>query len=67
ITVEHPAAVVEKPGTGLLFGYASEQFPVHAGCPVLSGITKCIEAEAGLALQHNVTITFEKHWNHEMS
>ena len=48
-----------KPGTGPMFEFASENFPVHAGCPVLSGIIKCIEAEAGLALQHNVTIEFE--------
>ena len=48
-----------KPGTGPLFSYASEQFPVHAGCPVLSGIIKCVEVEAGLALKHNVMIEFE--------
>ena len=48
-----------KPGKGPLFAYASEQFPVHAGCPVLAGITKCIEVEAGLALKHNVTMEFE--------
>ena len=51
-----------KPGTGPLFSFAStsKDFPVHAGCPVLSGIIKCIEAEAGLALHHNVTITFDE-------
>ena len=48
-----------KPGIGPLFDYAKEHFPVHAGCPILSGIAKCIEAEAGLALKHDVTITFE--------
>ena len=48
-----------KPGKGPLFAYAAEKFPVHAGCPVLCGITKCIEAEAGLALKHDVSIKFE--------
>lgn len=49
-----------RPGKGPLFAYASEQFPVHAGCPVLSGIIKCVEKEAGLALPHDVTIMFDE-------
>ena len=48
-----------KPGKGPLFAYASENFPVHAGCPVIAGITKCVEAECGLALRHNAEIVFE--------
>jgi len=48
-----------KPGNGPLFEYASQNFPVHGGCPILSGIIKCIEVEAGLALKHNVTIEFD--------
>ena len=47
-----------KPGQGSLFAYASENFPLHAACPVIGGITKCIEVEAGLALKHDVTMTF---------
>ena len=49
-----------KPGAGPLYEYASENFPVHAGCPVLSGILKCAEAEAGLALVKDVSIRFEE-------
>lgn len=47
-----------KPGCGPLYEYASEHFPVHVACPVINGITKCVEAEAQLALKHNVTIEF---------
>ncbi len=48
-----------KPGKGPLFDYAGEHFPVHAGCPVIAGIVKCVEAECGLALKHDVSIKFE--------
>lgn len=47
-----------KPGQGPLYEYASEHFPVHAGCPVLSGICKCAEAECGLALKKDAEIRF---------
>ena len=47
-----------KPGKGPFFEYASENFPVHSGCPIISGITKCIEAEAGLALKKEAYIKF---------
>ena len=47
-----------KPGKGPLYAYASEHFPIHVGCPVLAGITKCMEAEAGLALKHDAEIRF---------
>ena len=49
-----------KPGNGPLFEYASEKFPVHCGCPILSGIVKAVEAECRLALPRDATITFEK-------
>ena len=47
-----------KPGSNPLYEYASENFPAHAGCPVIAGIVKCVEAECGLALKKNVSITF---------
>lgn len=47
-----------KPGQGPFFEYASEHFPVHVGCPVISGITKCVEAECGLALKRDAEIRF---------
>ena len=47
-----------KPGTSPLYQFAKDNFPVHSGCAVIAGITKCAEAEAGLALKKNVSITF---------
>ena len=47
-----------RPGCGPLFEYASEHFPVHCGCPVIAGITKCVEAESKLALKRDASIRF---------
>ena len=47
-----------RPGCGPLFAYASQHFPVHCGCPVIAGITKCAEAECRLALKKDVEIRF---------
>ena len=47
-----------KPGEGPFFEYAKTNFPVHAGCPILAGITKCIEAEQQLALKKDASIEF---------
>lgn len=49
-----------RPGAGPLYERAADFFPVHASCPVLAGILKCAEAEAGLALPRNASITFEE-------
>lgn len=49
---------LSTPGTGPLYGYAAEHFPVHAACPVVAGILKCAEAEAGLALPRESSIRF---------
>lgn len=49
---------LSKPGDNELFQYAREHFPVHAACPVLSGILKCAEAECELALPRDASITF---------
>lgn len=48
-----------KPGKGPFFEYASEHFPVHAACPILSGIIKCMEVECRLALPAPVSIEFK--------
>ena len=48
-----------RPGKGPLFEYASEKFPVHCACPILSGIIKAIEVECNLALPRDVSITFQ--------
>lgn len=49
-----------KPGQGALYEAAEECLPVHAACPVIAGILKCAEAEAGLALPKDVSITFQE-------
>lgn len=48
-----------RPGEGALFEYAAKHFPVHAACPVLSGIIKCMEVECRLALPATASITFK--------
>lgn len=48
-----------KPGTGPLFAYAQEHFPVHNGCAVFSGIIKAVEAECNLALPRDTSMVFE--------
>ncbi len=48
----------EKPGANPLYEYARENFPSHGGCPVIAGITKCVEAECHLALKKDVSIRF---------
>ena len=54
------ALCLVKPGCGPLYEYASEHFPVHVGCPVIAGITKCAEAECGLALKCDASICFQE-------
>ena len=47
-----------KPGANPMYEYAADHFPSHGGCPVIAGITKCVEAECRLALKKDVSITF---------
>ena len=54
------ACCLGKPGTSVFYDYAREHFPGHASCPAIAGIPKCIEAECGLALPRDASITFEK-------
>lgn len=49
---------LKKPGDGVFYKYASEHFPVHCGCPIISGIIKAVEAECNLALKKDVSIKF---------
>lgn len=58
-TFEPYSICMKKPGSNAFYEYASEKFPIHAGCATLIALTKAIEAEAGLALKKNVTIEFE--------
>ena len=48
-----------KPGVNPLYQYASKNFPGHASCPAVAGITKCTEVECKLALPKNAEIRFE--------
>ncbi len=57
-TFEAMPLCLSKPGDNELFQYAKEHFPVHAACPVLSGILKCAEVECELALPRDSSITF---------
>lgn len=47
-----------KPGSNPLYRAAAEYLPSHGACPVIAGITKCVEAECGLALKKNASVTF---------
>ena len=47
-----------KPGKGPFYEYAKNGSPLHAACPTISGIIKCVEAECGLALKKNASIEF---------
>ena len=57
-TFDAMALCLCKPGQDPLTRWAGENFPVHAGCPVIAGILKCAEAEAGLALKEDCAIRF---------
>jgi hypothetical protein len=48
----------KKPGGGILYELAAQHLPSHAGCIVIAGILKCIEAECELALRRDCSITF---------
>ena len=58
-TFDSYGVCLARPGKGPLFEYASEKFPAHCGCPVLSGIIKAVEVECQLALPRNAAIEFE--------
>lgn len=51
---------LKKPGENEFYQYASKNFPGHAACPIVAGITKAIEAECKLALPRESSITFEE-------
>ena len=51
--------VLQKPGVGPFYEYASQKFPLHSSCPAINGILKAMEVEGGLALRCDAHITFE--------
>lgn len=50
----------KRPGQGPFYEYAAENFSGHATCVVISSILKVIEAEAGLALPRNTSLSFSE-------
>lgn len=55
--------VLKHPGEGPLYEFAKEHFPTHAACPIISGITKCVEVECGMAIRKEASVTFEEEKN----
>ncbi len=58
-TYDSFALCFQKPGKSPLYNEAQELLPPHAGCPVINGILKCVEAECGLALPGDSSIVFQ--------
>ena len=54
--VDRYAVCFEKPGRGPV--YAAAENLAHGACPIPSAITKCIEAECGLALPRPTSFEF---------
>ncbi len=50
--------VLKKYGQSVVTEKAAEHLS-HAACPIPTAIIKAVEAEAGMALPRNATITFE--------
>lgn len=59
-TFDAYALCLTPPGKGPLYEHAADHFPVHAACPIISGIIKCAEAECVLALPADVSFTFQE-------
>lgn len=57
-TLEALPLCLTPPGDNEMYHYARDFFPVHAACPILSGILKCVEVECELALPQDSSITF---------
>ncbi len=51
---------MSRTGKSKLYDLAEGHLPAHVTCPVPVALLKCIEAECGLALPRDVSITIEK-------
>lgn len=49
---------MNRPGQDALHTYAAAHLPPHAACPVLAGLLRTIEAEAGLCVKADMSIQF---------
>ena len=50
--------LMPSPGQERCLPAITAKYPTHASCPVLAGLLKCVEAECGLALKKDASITF---------
>lgn len=49
---------MSRPGQDELHAYAASHLPPHAACPVLAGIIRTMEAEAGLCVKESMSVIF---------
>lgn len=49
---------MSRPGQDAIHEYAKTVLPPHAACPVICGILRTIEAERGLCVKADMSVTF---------
>lgn len=49
---------MSRPGQDALHTYAAAHLPPHAACPVLPGLLRTVEAEAGLCVKADMSVKF---------
>ena len=49
---------MSRPGQDALHTYAAAHLPPHAACPVLAGLLRTVEAEAGLCVKADMSVKF---------
>lgn len=49
---------MSRPGQDALHAYVASHYPPHAACPVLVGMIRTMEAEAGLCVKEDMSVTF---------
>lgn len=47
-----------RPGQDVLHQFAADKMPAHAACPVIAGVLRTVEAEAGLCVKADMTVKF---------
>ena len=49
---------MNRPGQDPLHQFAADKLPPHAACPVIAGVLRTVEAESGLCVKADMTVTF---------
>ena len=49
---------MSRPGQDALHQFAATKLPPHAACPVLAGVLRTVEAESGLCVKADMSVTF---------